>query len=157
MWPQGKIVVTFTIAAEGSVTEAVLARTSDGDAGVERCVVDVMRGLRFEPATDAGTIRVTYPFVFLSEGEQPNTCRGVPAVAPVPPGEERRLTHWLLVAGMTQVEFAELAESWRERDVDRAGEQPCHRDPEFLNRREMASANACASSLICDRSDIAPR
>jgi TonB family protein len=84
-WPHGKIVVAFTIAADGSVTEADLARTSYGDAGVEACVLDVIRSVTFEPIADSVVVRVTYPFVFQTEGEPPTSCRGVPAVVPVPP------------------------------------------------------------------------
>jgi outer membrane biosynthesis protein TonB len=55
-----QIIVSFTVAADGSVSEA----TGTGDAEVVRCAAAVLRSLRFPKPLGGGLVRIHYPFNF---------------------------------------------------------------------------------------------
>ncbi len=59
----GKVVVKFTIAADGSVSESVSAQTDVNDA-LTACIVDSTKTWKFPPPGEQVT--VTYPFVLRS-------------------------------------------------------------------------------------------
>ena len=59
---EGKLVVAFTIGADGSVTSA---KAQEGfDQEVDSCVVGRIQRLRFPEPSGGGIVTVTYPFVF---------------------------------------------------------------------------------------------
>ncbi len=62
----GKISVYFTIAPTGSVPKASIRETSMNSKKVEKCVVKVMKSLKFPKPRGGGIVVVTYPFVFAS-------------------------------------------------------------------------------------------
>lgn len=57
----GKVVVAFTIGANGSVASATIKRTTLGSPPAEACIVAEIKKLRFPPK---GPASVTYPFIF---------------------------------------------------------------------------------------------
>ena len=73
---QGKLVVQFTIEAskeEGAparINKAALLDSSLDHPFMEGCVLDVMRGLKFDPPERGGEVTVKYPFNF-DEGDSP--------------------------------------------------------------------------------------
>ena len=54
--------ISFSIAPDGSVKEAVLTSSSPGNPKVEDCMVNEFKGLRF-PAAEKQT-NALFPFVF---------------------------------------------------------------------------------------------
>jgi TonB family protein len=59
----GRVMVRFIIGADGSVQTATISSTTLGDEGAERCIADVVRGLRFPPPDGGEAVGVNYPFV----------------------------------------------------------------------------------------------
>ena len=58
---KGTVVATFTIGATGVVTES----SATGMPGVEECVANVIRAIKFSPPPGSkGSIRINYPFAF---------------------------------------------------------------------------------------------
>lgn len=66
----GKVVVEFTILADGRVSGAKKSESSLSDAAVDACIVRVVSQLRF-PASSAvtSTVRVPYAFVAASPSD----------------------------------------------------------------------------------------
>ena len=66
-----RVVVLWTITTEGSVESARIESSTLGDEAAERCIVDVVRRLRFSPRHrgTGGTVQVRYPFVFSAPRE----------------------------------------------------------------------------------------
>jgi hypothetical protein len=60
----GKVVIKFVVAADGSVAKADLKSSTMNDEGVEACVVDLFRGMAFPAPAGGGIVIVAYPFVF---------------------------------------------------------------------------------------------
>lgn len=56
----GKVVINFTIDANGNVSRA----TGAGMPGVEGCVASVILGIQFPKPQGGGTVNVSYPFHF---------------------------------------------------------------------------------------------
>ncbi|MCP4229440.1 MAG: DUF4339 domain-containing protein [bacterium] len=66
---EGKLVVRFTIAADGSVTSASVVSSGLGNATLESQICSRIRTWRFPPIdAGAGDVTVVYPFVFFSAG-----------------------------------------------------------------------------------------
>lgn len=63
----GRITVKFVISAEGNVIKAAIASTSLENEGVEKCVVRVVRRMRFPAPQGGGIVVVNYPFIFKAE------------------------------------------------------------------------------------------
>ncbi len=61
---QGKVVVKFVIAADGSVASANIRESTLGSPDAEACVAAVFRRLTFPPVRGGGITVVNYPFVF---------------------------------------------------------------------------------------------
>lgn len=59
----GRLTVSFTIAADGRVTEATVVRDDIGRPALAECVALVILDLRF-PEFRHGSVRITYPFRF---------------------------------------------------------------------------------------------
>jgi len=59
---EGKLATLFTIGGSGDVVQASVVEGMD--ANVDRCVVQVLRSLRFPTPKGGGVVTVTYPFVF---------------------------------------------------------------------------------------------
>lgn len=57
---QGRVMVRFYIAADGSVSSARIESTSLPAPGAQRCITDLFRTLRFRPPAD-GFMAVSYP------------------------------------------------------------------------------------------------
>jgi TonB family protein len=62
----GKITVRFTIAGSGFVSDASIVDRTMDDESLDRCLLGVIRTLRFVAPKNGGTAVVTYPFVFSS-------------------------------------------------------------------------------------------
>lgn len=64
---EGRVTVQFAIGADGRVLVAVVAESSVGDATLEACVVEAVKGWVFPEPHGGGKVVVTYPFVFEAE------------------------------------------------------------------------------------------
>jgi uncharacterized protein YfaS (alpha-2-macroglobulin family) len=60
----GNLVVRFTIAPDGSVSDARIKSSTIGSAPVEACVVERFRKLTFTEPKGGGVVIVSYPFLF---------------------------------------------------------------------------------------------
>ena len=60
----GRVVVQLTIDEHGRVTVAKIKSSQLGDEAVERCVLRIVRQLRFAVPAGGGEVVVNYPFVF---------------------------------------------------------------------------------------------
>ena len=60
----GKLVVSFTIGANGKVVDALTESSELSDPRVEACVVERFRRLRFPKPRGGGIMIVNYPFLF---------------------------------------------------------------------------------------------
>lgn len=61
---EGRIVLSFTIAASGEVSEATVDETSMDNAAVEDCVRDRFLQMQFPERQGGGEVVVHYPFLF---------------------------------------------------------------------------------------------
>jgi TonB family protein len=61
---EGKIDVTFTVEATGTVGGASVTKSTLRDAEIQDCVLAVMRSLEFPLVEGGGVVVVRYPFVF---------------------------------------------------------------------------------------------
>jgi Ca-activated chloride channel family protein len=61
---EGKVVISFTITPDGSVTAVLIRETTLGDADVEACIATVMKELTYPAPAGGGAVIVNYPFVF---------------------------------------------------------------------------------------------
>lgn len=59
----GRILVRFTIASSGRVTASALQDSTMGNARVETCTVEAVRGWEFPKPCGGGYVVVSYPFV----------------------------------------------------------------------------------------------
>ncbi|MEM6533063.1 MAG: AgmX/PglI C-terminal domain-containing protein [Myxococcota bacterium] len=64
----GKVTATFTVGPTGAVLRSNISASTIGDAGVEQCIVRVVRQMRFPPCAGGGTADVTYPWLFKPSG-----------------------------------------------------------------------------------------
>jgi TonB family protein len=64
----GRVVVQFSVAAEGAVIAAAIAQSTLGAAGVEACVTQAVRRWTFPRSPQGGLTVVNYPFVFAAAG-----------------------------------------------------------------------------------------
>ena len=76
---QGRVVVRFKIAKDGSVTDATGQGSDLPSPAVIACIVQVFRSLSF-PAPESGTVIVSYP-IMLAEGSD---TEAPPASLPIP-------------------------------------------------------------------------
>lgn len=60
----GRVTVRFTIAEAGTISAARASDNTTGSDAVGRCVVNAIRGLRFTPGPEGGSVDFSYPFVF---------------------------------------------------------------------------------------------
>lgn len=60
----GRVAISFTIGAEGSVTAATVESSSMDDEEMETCVADTIRSWVFPAPEHGGPVVVTYPFNF---------------------------------------------------------------------------------------------
>lgn len=68
----GKLVVNFTIASDGLVTQAKMKSSTMSDNTVEGCVAERFLKLRFPQPKGGGVVNVNYPLLFTnSSGEVP--------------------------------------------------------------------------------------
>lgn len=63
---KGKIIVKFTIAADGSVSKAGIKTSSMGSAAVEGCITGRFKRFKFPQPKGGGVVIVSYPFIFSS-------------------------------------------------------------------------------------------
>lgn len=61
---EGKIVVNFTIAPDGTVTAVTAKETTLGDADTETCIMKVVQSMLFPKPVGGGAVIVNYPYVF---------------------------------------------------------------------------------------------
>jgi hypothetical protein len=64
----GKVVLQWTIDADGHATKAHVKETTLGNTEVERCLVDKISTWVFPKPIGGGTVIVNYPFVFKQTG-----------------------------------------------------------------------------------------
>jgi hypothetical protein len=60
----GKVGIKFTIAGDGSVSQAGVRATTMNDAAVESCLVGRFMRMRFPTPRGGGIVIVSYPFLF---------------------------------------------------------------------------------------------
>lgn len=61
---EGKVVIEWDIANDGSVSKAGVKSSALKDEAVENCIVDKVKALKF-PAPPTGNVaNISYPFVF---------------------------------------------------------------------------------------------
>lgn len=77
---EGRVVARFVIARDGSVATSVNGGSNLPDASVIHCVVSSFRALAF-PQPEGGTVTVSYPLMFSSDGSRP----AGPYLGPPPP------------------------------------------------------------------------
>ncbi len=62
---KGRVVVRFTVRANGRVTGAKVVQSTMGNAKVERCIVGIIRRFKFETVgKEKGNLTYEYPFMF---------------------------------------------------------------------------------------------
>jgi TonB family protein len=60
----GKLTTAFTVAEDGTVSDARIAASTLGAPALEACVRGAVAAWRFAPAPGAGPTNVHYPFTF---------------------------------------------------------------------------------------------
>lgn len=60
----GKIVTSFVVSAEGSVSSATVKKSTLGSKGAEQCIVSALKRMKFPKPQGGGIVMVTYPFIF---------------------------------------------------------------------------------------------
>lgn len=60
----GRVVTRFTIQPTGTVSGVSATENSTGSPAVAECVNTVVRGLRFNPGPEGGSVTYSFPFVF---------------------------------------------------------------------------------------------
>jgi len=65
----GKVTVLFVIDGTGRVGDALVQQTTMSSEPVESCMINHVRRWVFPPPQGAGTVQVTYPYVFKSSGQ----------------------------------------------------------------------------------------
>jgi TonB family protein len=65
----GRVVVDFTIDADGRVPEARIKSTTLNEATVESCVIQCFKKLRFSKPADGANARVSVPLIFGARGD----------------------------------------------------------------------------------------
>ena len=61
---EGKIIVKFTIAPDGSVSRSGIKTSSMGNSDVETCLTERFKRFKFPEPKGGGVVIVSYPFVF---------------------------------------------------------------------------------------------
>jgi pSer/pThr/pTyr-binding forkhead associated (FHA) protein len=65
---QGKVVAFWVIAGTGLVQTAKASQNTMSNKAVEKCIIKVVKRMRFPRPKGGGVVTVTYPFVFSSSG-----------------------------------------------------------------------------------------
>ncbi|HXN81057.1 MAG TPA: AgmX/PglI C-terminal domain-containing protein [Myxococcales bacterium] len=65
----GKVTVLFVVDGAGSVADALVQQTTLSSESVEGCIVSHVRRWAFPAPDGGGTVQVTYPYVFKSNGQ----------------------------------------------------------------------------------------
>ncbi|MCU0696798.1 MAG: TonB family protein [Myxococcaceae bacterium] len=68
----GKVAVSFTIDASGSVSEAQIAESGLGNENVEACMLSRIRRWKFPEPKGGGVVVITFPWVFQVAGTSEN-------------------------------------------------------------------------------------
>lgn len=68
---QGKLIVELDVVADGSVADGRLKASELDNIDVERCVMGVVRGLRFPRPRGAPLVKVVWPFLFKKGADKP--------------------------------------------------------------------------------------
>ena len=61
---EGKVAVQFTIEQSGTISKASATENSTNDSELASCVVAAIKGMRFNPGPDGGSVVFAFPFVF---------------------------------------------------------------------------------------------
>ena len=70
----GRVMVNFTISADGKVTESKIDKTTLRNETVEKCIVEAVRTWEF-PKPKGGIVTVTYPFLLAASGEDADKAK----------------------------------------------------------------------------------
>lgn len=62
----GKLVIKFTILADGSVTDIAIVKSTTNNPSFDERIVSYIKRFKFPPIQEGGIVEVTYPFVFTS-------------------------------------------------------------------------------------------
>lgn len=65
----GKVAVKFVISPAGTVSTSSVAQSTVGNAELEACVANRVRGWQFPKPKGGGVVIVTYPFIFAQSGQ----------------------------------------------------------------------------------------
>jgi hypothetical protein len=68
---QGKLIVELDVVVDGSVADARLKASELDNIDVERCVMGVVRALRFPRPRGAPLVKVVWPFLFKKGADKP--------------------------------------------------------------------------------------
>ena len=60
----GKVVLRFTIGADGAIDEVSVSDNGTGNAPLSACLVEAAKRMEFPPPEGGGDVEVTYPFIF---------------------------------------------------------------------------------------------
>lgn len=70
----GRVMVNFTISAEGKVTESKIDKTTLRNEAAEKCIVEAVRTWEF-PKPKGGIVTVTYPFLLAASGDDADKAK----------------------------------------------------------------------------------
>lgn len=60
----GKVVTSFVVSAQGSVSSATVKKSTLGSKGAEQCIVSALKRMKFPKPNGGGIVMITYPFIF---------------------------------------------------------------------------------------------
>ena len=61
---EGKVTVEFTIEQAGTISKTNVSENTSNDAELASCVVNQLKGFRFTPGPEGGSVTFSFPFVF---------------------------------------------------------------------------------------------
>ena len=70
----GRVMVNFTISADGKVTESKIDKTTLRNEAAEKCIVEAVRTWEF-PKPKGGIVTVTYPFLLAASGDDADKAK----------------------------------------------------------------------------------
>jgi TonB family protein len=81
---EGRVLVRFVIGSDGAVIAATVAESATESAFVRQCIVNAIRGWRFDAPRGGGHVTVNYPFNLLRPAEDAESQSQGPPQANAP-------------------------------------------------------------------------